>query len=378
MDNLSDSEIKQLIKQKYEEILYRPADNIGLNYHFSLIKEKKIKISNLDDILKNSQEYQILQANIKNKLPEPTKIFVSCFNNVTDQGGVFLLDGDSLNPLYEERGCYGLYFEQNYKILFAVTRHSEQIIAFRIMEERFERIPVILKNYLFSQDAHGIWIQGNKLFLVASNGDINTQKSTNDDGPDNFVGKIIISAVNFETDHIEISDSTAYNPFNCTHHHHINDICNFNDNFYLSSFSYCEKTNEYKKQGLISRIDFNGNYQMIIDELEHPHSITCYRNKIYLCSSSSSKILSFDLNNNVLKLEYRGPDTFIRGLLPTDNFFYFGISATMGRTDSKTHNEACALLRLDRKTGETKKFSVPSYCNNIYSIVSDTIHDTNT
>ena len=35
MDNFSDSEIKQLIRQKYESILCRKADNSGIDHHFS-------------------------------------------------------------------------------------------------------------------------------------------------------------------------------------------------------------------------------------------------------------------------------------------------------------------------------------------------------
>ena len=320
-----------------------------------------------------ASEAQTIQNKFSKKIPfTPSRIFVSGFNNVTGKGAISLLYNDSWVPIFEDTGCYGIYFDTKHDILFGITRINPQILAFKITKElEIEKIHINFKNYVFANDAHGIVIVDDSLYVVASNGEDGSKKATNDDGPGKYVGKIIVSTLNFKENSITVGNSKIYNPFNCSHHHHINDIVYFKNNFYISSFSYCNSDGNYIKKGTVSKIDLGKTGSVIIDELVHPHSLTHYNEQLFVCSSKLSQILSFNFKKKDLKLEYKGIDAFVRGLLITDTFFYFGISYGIGRTGSNFNNPINGIFRFDRTTGETKKFPIPENCNNIYSIIAD-------
>ena len=368
---MPDPDIEDLIKRKYEKILKRDPDKIGLKSILQQIKEGKIRPSDIDDILRNSKEYQDLQKiQQKSSIPEPNHIFVSCFNNHTGDGGIFVLAQDSLKPIFEGTGCFGLFFDYLNNMLFCATRTEPQILAFKAKNDEFKKIPVKFENYEFGNDSHGICVSKNRLFLAVTEGEKDGQKATNVYAPGDYVGKIIVSDLEIGTNSITVKNSKIYNPFQCSHHHHINDFCMINNSIFFSSFSYCDSNKNYIKKGVISRFNFDKRAEVLLDGLEQPHSLTSFRRRIYNCSSSSSKIISFDHKEKIVKLEYKGPDTFVRGVLPTDKFLYLGLSNAVGRTNSKFLNDTCALLRFDRKTGETKIFSIPKKYDNLYAIES--------
>ena len=142
MNSFSDSELKILIKNNYLKFLERIASDEEIEYHFNQIKIKNTSLDELDSIFQNSQEYKDLVEhknkiqninndfeeiilNIKNfhnpPIPssnEPKSILVSCFNEITKNGAVFILKDDSLTKLYDENACYGLFYDKKHSLLF--------------------------------------------------------------------------------------------------------------------------------------------------------------------------------------------------------------------------------------------------------------------
>ena len=94
-----------------------------------------------------------------------------------------------------------------------------------------------------------------------------------------------------------------------------------------------------------------------------------YKNKLYLCSSSQALLLSLNQNNKI-KLEYKGLDAFMRGVLVINEFLYIGYSFSLRRTNSKFVNPVYGILKINRNSGEAKKIDLPQNCNNIISIIS--------
>jgi len=313
------------------------------------------------------QKNNSINSNDENK-----NIFISCFNNESGAGGIYFLENDSLLPIYEGTGCYGIFIDKTNKILYCATRTEPQIIAFRIIStSKFERIPIKFENYEFANDVHGVWVSNDNIFLVGSEGEKNGQLCINDHGPGKHVGKIIISEIQEENNLINIKNSKISNPFNCLHHHHINDLCMIGNKMYLSSFSYCDSNKTFINNGVISELDELGNAKVLIKDLEKPHSIAPFADNVFICSSSASKILSFNIDVKTVKLEHKTIDAFVRGLLITEKFLYYGISAGIGRTVSQFTNKDSILFRFNKSNGEIKKISIPSFCDNIYGIDSD-------
>ena len=83
-----------------------------------------------------ASEAQTIQNKFSKKIPfTPSRIFVSGFNNVTGKGAISLLYNDSWVPIFEDTGCYGIYFDTKHDILFGITRINPQILAFKITKE---------------------------------------------------------------------------------------------------------------------------------------------------------------------------------------------------------------------------------------------------
>ena len=305
-----------------------------------------------------------------NDIYEP--IFVSCYNNKRNAGGIYRLHNDELIPIFDEINCHGLFYYKEHNLLFCVTRKMPQIVCFKVLKNnQIQRYDIKFKNYTFGEDAHGICIVEKKLFLIATNGDSDSDKAVNAQGiKTNKVGKIIVSDLEFNTDHLVIKDSKIINPFDCSHHHHINEICFARNNFFMTSFSYCHNNKNFVENGAISSFRLSDyKTELFLDGFVKPHSLSFYNDKLYLVSSADSKIFSINLNDKSICLEYKGPDVFIKGLLVTDQHFYIGMNYSIGRTDSKFVNSVKGILKFNRITGETKKISLPPQSNNVYSIV---------
>ena len=394
MEPLSDSELKILIKNNYLKFLERIASNEEIEYHFNQIKTKNISLDELDSIFQNSQEYKDL-VDHKNKVQnfsddfeqiisnnysedvsnshsfEPDSVLVTCFNEETKKGGVFILKENSLKKLYDENACYGIFYDEKNSLLFCVTRTMPQIIVFKKDNKTFRKLKVLFSNYVFGEDAHGCCILNNKIYLVATEGEQNGQKAEEIIAPGkDHVGKIIVSDIVVVDNEIIIKNSKIFNPFDCKHHHHINDLNILDNVLYLSSHTHCDKNKSFIKKGAISKLDLSLQATVINNKTEHPHSITFFNNRLYVCSSGLSSIFSIDPFNDLTQIEYKGTNAYIRGLLITQSYFYFGMSITKSRSESKFYNLESGILQFNKKTGEVKRIKFPEIYDSIYAIIS--------
>jgi hypothetical protein len=394
MEPLSDSELKILIKNNYLKFLERIASNEEIEYHFNQIKTKNISLDELDSIFQNSQEYKDL-VDHKNKVQnfsddfeqiisnnysedvsnshsfEPDSVLVTCFNEETKKGGVFILKENSLKKLYDENACYGIFYDEKNSLLFCVTRTMPQIIVFKKDNKTFRKLKVLFSNYVFGEDAHGCCILNNKIYLVATEGEQNGQKAEEIIAPGkDHVGKIIVSDIVVADNEIIIKNSEIFNPFDCKHHHHINDLNILDNVLYLSSHTHCDKNKSFIKKGAISKLDLSLQATVINNKTEHPHSITFFNNRLYVCSSGLSSIFSIDPFNDLTQIEYKGTNAYIRGLLITQSYFYFGMSITKSRSESKFYNLESGILQFNKKTGEVKRIKFPEIYDSIYAIIS--------
>lgn len=384
--------IKEYIRKTYSEILQREPDSVGLNHYYTEITNGKISYKDLENILKNSKEYlqlkekenyiktisKELEGVISQKQeitasisPEQDReIFVSCFYFSKDEGGIYHLDNGKLNPISEGHRHFGTYFDKDNSLIFTITDGNPQICISKYKNKKFEKIEIGYSKYIPSISPHGILIHNNKLFTIATDGIENGMEATEGEHGKG-VGNIIVSDIEIQENKILIKDSKVYNPFNCTHHHHINDICIHNDKLYISSFSYCNENKKYFSKGAISVINpITMNAKMIVDKLKHPHSPVIFENRLYVCSSGDAAIFSINLQNNELKLEYKGIDAHARGLYITENYFFLGISHSIGRTKSSFTNPTFGLLKFNKFNGATERFLLPKNCNNVYMITS--------
>ena len=364
MVNLNDLELREFIRQHFLKFLEREPDFAGLEHFFNNIKNGEIKPEELHSIFSNSEEHNACKIKklvsekvtkdlelilnefdeyeelIKKeeRIPEPSLIFVSCYNFSDDNhGGVYVIKDGFLKPILEGHHCVGLFYEKKHKVLICLIDGKPQIFAFKVKSAtEFVKIPVQFSNYKFAEAAHGLCIFQDKIYVMASTG-----KNTED----GEMGKIVVSEIDFDQEHILIKNSKAHNPFNCSHHHHINDICEHKGTLYMSSFSYCNSDENLIDKGNISKLD-RDEYQaeVINDRLNKPHSLSVFRDKLYMCSSGIGAIFSINFSNNKMKLEHKTLDTYVRGLLVTDTFFYIGLCHSIGRPDSKFKNSRIKIL----------------------------------
>jgi len=397
IDDNNDLELKGFIRQNYLRFLEREPDEDGLNYFFALIQEGKIKLEDLPSIFVKSEEHKKLILRIERikkiskefedvlkksgafdkylenteRKPEPTLVFVSCINPTTEDGGMYYIKDQFLVPIYVQRKISGMFYDKSHNILFGVANKEPQVVAFKNTDNnKFVEAPIHFSNYIFAENSHGMCIVKDKIYIVGADGSTKGKKATNAYADKDKVGNIIVSDL-IIGDVITIKNSKAYNPFNCLHHHNINDICQCNGNLYLSSFSYCDGDNRFIEKGAISKLDENCQAQMILDTFEMPHTLYFFRNKLYVCSSANAIIFSIDLRDKSVRLEYKGINAFTRGLLVTDNYFYIGISFSIGRTDSKFTNPNYGILKFNINTGETRKINLPPGSDNVYAIISN-------
>jgi len=296
-------------------------------------------------------------------------IFVTCYNDERNYGGLYKIEDDHLQPIFEGTNCHGLAYDENQKLLFCATRTQPQIICFKVTNaQTIQSVKTVFENYIFGEQAHGLCILKNKVYLAATAGDPRTQNAINTDGPGTKVGKIIVSEFDVEKNKIKITNSKVINPFDCSHHHHVNEICFNGTDLFVTSFSYCDANKNYVKKGALSKLNFDGTAKVLVDGFEKPHSLSFFNNKLYLVSSSTSKIFSIDPQTKNQTLEYKGLDVFAKGLLVTDEYFYLGLNYGIGRTDWKFTDPTTGILQINRKTRQSRKIPLPPKSDNVYSI----------
>ena len=303
-------------------------------------------------------------------------IFVSGFNEQPPNypGGIWMLRDDQVVPLHSGPGVFGLCWSQAHALLLGVTRVEQlPVVAFRKVDgNRYVPLHVEYRHYIPARRAHGIYLFKNKLYVVAAQGDPDARLCTNEDYVGHYVGKVIISNLEVSADCVLISDSFVWNPYECDHHHHYNDIL-VDDNFiYLASFSTCDAQQRYISRGAVTRFSHKLSEPTIMtDELVAPHSLQLCEGKLFVCSSSTSSVMSVPLRveSRKTKLEFKTLNNFIRGLIVTSDYFFIGLSRSAGRTNSAHLTEAInGILKFNRKDGTTTKIEMPVNCDNVYSL----------
>jgi|GEM_PF-3996894 len=304
-------------------------------------------------------------------------ILVSGFNEDPPRypGGVWIVRDEKVVPLYQGLGVFGLAFWASERIVLGVTRVAEpSLIAFRLEGNKYVPLEVRYHNYVQARRAHGISVFGGKLFIVASQGDPDSVLCTNEDFAGVHVGKVIVSNIRVDSDYILVADSTIWNPYECDHHHHYNDILVDDNSIYLASFSTCDFQKQYVNRGTITRF----NHQLcdptiVTDQLVAPHSLQMLGSRLFVCSSSTSSVISIGVDPESSKptLEFKTLNNFIRGLYVTDDWTFIGLSRSAGRTNSAHLTDSInGILKSNRQDGTTSRIEMPADCDNLYSILS--------
>lgn len=308
---------------------------------------------------------------------EKNDILVSGFNEDPPSypGGIWIVRGEEVILLYQGLGVFGLAAWPDERIVIGATRAPEiPLIAFRLIENRYVPLEVKYQDYVEARRAHGVAVFAGKLFVVAAQGDPESVLCTNEEFGPVHVGKVIISDIHAKDDHILVGNSAVWNPYDCDHHHHYNDILIDDESIYLASFSTCDDQKRYVSRGCITRFNHQLSEPAIItDELVAPHSLQRVGNRLYVCSSSTSSVVSVDLHRQPSQttLEFKTLNNFIRGLYLSDECVFIGLSRSAGRTNSAHLTDSInGLLKFNRKDGTTVRIEMPAGCDNLYSVLS--------
>jgi len=305
-------------------------------------------------------------------------IFISGFVETTPPipGGLWSWDGARLLAIYGGGGVFGLTWWRQGSILLAATRDdSRPLLAFRRNGSELAPLDVRCEGFIPGRRVHGIAAGTDKLYVVASQGDPDSPISSNTDRwRDHRVGKVLISEVSIEGEGILVRNTVIWNPFQCDHHHHYNDALVDADFIYLAAFSTCDRSRILIDRGSVAR--FRNDLvldRVISDGLSGPHSLQILDGRMYACSSETSSIVSIaiDGSDRTPRLEYKGINNFVRGLVVTDEFLFIGLSESAGRTESDRFTEPInGFLQFSRTTGEARRVALPAACQNVYAIVA--------
>jgi hypothetical protein len=303
-------------------------------------------------------------------------LFVSGFNEDFPNfpGGIWIVRDGQLLPLYAGHGVFGLAWSEKHKLLLGITRVDQpRFIAFKLFGGRLKSLDVRCDNYQHARRAHGIHIHKDNLYVVATQGGPDARLCTNADFSDHHVGSVIVSKMEMTNEAIMLIESVAWNPYECDHHHHYNDIL-VNDEFiYLASFSTCDANKNYNNGGAVTRFAHDFSDRLILtDTLVAPHSLEILDGKLYVCSSGASSVISILLDpaRPSTRLEFKTLNNFVRGLRVTRDHFWIGLSRSAGRTNSSHLTEPInGILKFNRRDGTTVRIAMPSDCDNVYSIV---------
>ena len=93
-------EIKEIIRKHYLTFLDREPDSVGLEHYFDLIRDGKLKIQDLEDIFKNSDEYK--KISLSKKWNEKNSHIICGKWNLFYK----ISPGSVLDNIIEERGTY--------------------------------------------------------------------------------------------------------------------------------------------------------------------------------------------------------------------------------------------------------------------------------
>jgi hypothetical protein len=302
-------------------------------------------------------------------------ILISGFNEDPPiyRGGIWLLRDDQLVEIYRGFGIFGMAAIDGEHVIAATRVADPPLIAFRKEGESFRRVPVLLRDYIPTRRAHGIAVHARRLFLVAAQGEEGGAMCSNTDiWANHGVSKVLISELSLAGPYVEVARSRIWNPYECDHHHHYNDLLVDDESVHLVSFSTCTPQKEYVDRGSVSRFRHDGQLDLIVtDRLEAPHSAAMHEDRLYVCSSRDWSLVSVPPSGGEEpRIEHRSIRNFVRGLVVTDDFYWIGLSRSSGRTNSAHLSDSMnGVLRVDRRTGESVRVPLPDDCDNTYTIL---------
>ena len=131
--------IKKIIIRCYNIFLNRhPSDTEVFNF-YEKIRMEKINEKDLIQLFVNSPEYidrvKVLREEEKNfndveelisslegrniesveEKIEPEQICVTCYNETTNEGGIYFIKNEKLEPIFTKSACFGMFFDKKIK-----------------------------------------------------------------------------------------------------------------------------------------------------------------------------------------------------------------------------------------------------------------------
>ena len=288
-------------------------------------------------------------------------------------GGIWMWDGARLRELYTAGGAFGLTWWRGGSILIGGTRDdANPFVAFARTGNDLRPLTVRYERFLNGRRIHGVAVDDTRIYAVASQGDPDSPVSSNTDRwHGHRVGKVLMSDLWMDGDALVIGNTEVWNPYQCDHHHHINDILLDGAFIYLSSFSTCDQSKRLIDRGAVARFHKTGLFDRIVcDALRGPHSLQRVDDRIFVCSSEESAVVSFPADGlyAAARLEYKGINNFVRGLAVTPKHFFIGCSRSAGRSDGERFTEPNnGVLKFDRANGASEWLQLPDICENVYS-----------
>lgn len=134
---------------------------------------------------------------------------------------------------------------------------------------------------------------------------------------------------------------------------HINDLCFDGNSIYFSMFSQLARRDYTKGIGCIKKIN-NVGIEIIQEDLKEPHSPCLYGGSLYYCNSTLGEVRRGD--EVIISI-----NSYTRGLLVTDNYYYVGLSKLRGQEKGR-----CGVLRKSKKDGQ--EIFIPLDANEVYAI----------
>ena len=304
-------------------------------------------------------------------------LFVSGFNEQLPDypGGLWLLRDGRLSAIHRGRGVFGLAWWTPHQLILGAARTDDvPFVAFtRTPAGGFDPMAIVYRDYIPARRAHGIAIAGDTLFVAAAQGHPGAPMATNDDFANHYISTVILSTIAMADGRLVIGDSRVWNPYGCDHHHHYNDLLVDDRHIYLSSFTTCDAIGGYDGRGAVTRFNRDFSDRTILTQsLVSPHSLQIVDGRLYVCSSTTSSVMSvpLDARDAAARLEFKTINNFLRGLWMDDDRMWIGLSRSAGRTNSAHLTDAMnGILEFNRRTGATTRIEMPEDCDNLYTIV---------
>jgi len=140
-----------------------------------------------------------------------------------------------------------------------------------------------------------------------------------------------------------------------------------NGNLYGTAFTLNkgkrERWRQVRREGFLFRVDKNGEPEIALHGLDHPHSVRPFKDEIWFCESKTQTVQTV---YGRLIWKFRG---YVRGLHVTERFFYVGRSRSRIRgEDDDIKSFPCCVVEHDMVTG--KRRAIELGASEIFDVVA--------